>query len=178
MESNRQRPLEAVTYMAMRLEELGQVRLVGPDRWRRPASSLKLIQAPAMAAILARVLFARNLAVDFNHCIDDILDVLLLRDGHPVDTEWVARYVRSQQSRGASAVEIERWVAYRTNSWNVCAGGARAVDRFLKMLPKARLVLQSNLTGRPVRDCFDSIPQGGGEGWGSCQSFGQAAEGR
>ena len=154
--------------MAMRFEELGQIRLVGPDRGRRPATSFKLIQAPAMAAILARVLIARGLAVDFNHCIDDILDVLLLRDRHPVDTEGVARYVRSQQSRGTSAVEIERWVAYRANSWNVCAGGARAVDGVLKMLPKARLVLQGNLTSRPVRNCFDSIPQSGGEGWVSC----------
>lgn len=94
------------TYMLMRRKELRQVELMTPNRRRRPASTLKLIQRPAPAVILARILAIRDVAMNLRHGINSVLYVLLLGNGAPVNAEGRAWLERGEHRSRSGAVDV------------------------------------------------------------------------
>ena len=68
------------TYVVLGHEVSRNIQLVHTNRGRGPASALERIEDPAPPVVFARVLIPRNVSMDFNHCVQNILDMLFIRE--------------------------------------------------------------------------------------------------
>ena len=111
-----------------------------PNRRGRPASALERIEDPASPVIFARVLIPRHVPVDLNHRVQDVLDVLRLRQGCEPKAKVRARVARQHDAR-ARAVEVVARVADFPDSGDVGRGGTAAEDGQVKVFPETGLEL-------------------------------------
>lgn len=68
-----------LSHVVFGLEVSWNVQLVHADGRRRPASSLERIEDPASPVISAGILLSRHRAMDLNHCVQYVLDMLFVR---------------------------------------------------------------------------------------------------
>ena len=115
-----------------------------PNRRRRPACALERIKGPASSIILARILLPRYFSMDLNHRIQNVLDVLRLREGNEPDAKVGAR-VAGQHDARARAVEVVARVADFADTGDVGRGGAAAEDGQVEVFPETRLELERDL---------------------------------
>ena len=115
-----------------------------PNRWRRPACALERIKGPASSIVLARILLPRHLSMDLNHRVQNILDVLRLREGNKPDAKVGAR-VAGQHDARARAVKIVARVAYFADAGDVGRGGAAAEDGQVEVFPETGPELERDL---------------------------------
>ena len=66
-----------LTYMVLGPEVSRHIQLVHINRGRGPARALERIEYRASPVIFARVLIPRHVSMDFNHCVQNLLDVFI-----------------------------------------------------------------------------------------------------
>ena len=155
--------VSVATYVVVSLEVLGKVQLVLTHSRGGPTAALEGVEEPADAAVLARVLLPSDLAMNLDHGVLDVGDVLLLWDTSPALAQVRTRDVRSEDGTLASAVDVVRGVADGANARDVGARRAGADDGVVEVFPEARLVLECDLAGRHVGQPRDGVADGGAQ---------------
>jgi hypothetical protein len=67
-----------ISYVVLGFEVSWNIQLVHADRWYCPTGTLEWIKDPASPVIPAGVLLPRNVSMDFDHSVQNVLDMLFV----------------------------------------------------------------------------------------------------
>lgn len=133
-----------LSHVVFGLEVSWNVQLVHADGRRCPASSLERIEEPASPVISAGILLSRGRAMDLNHCVQYVLDMLFVRQGRKPKSE-VPIGVARQHDSSTGGIQLIAGIADAPNPWDISGRGTTAKNWLLVVFPETSLKLECNL---------------------------------